>query len=111
MLRQTGVAIAVFAVVGLCAQEAARGFDVASIRVNRDPAADSNFNSLPGGRLIVTNESLRELMRFAFTMKDFQITGAPGWVDSEKYDIDAKTASPEVSLKPALQSLMADRFS
>jgi uncharacterized protein (TIGR03435 family) len=31
-------------------------------------------------------------------------------VDSEKYDIDAKTASPNDNLKVALQTLMVDRF-
>jgi hypothetical protein len=33
----------------------AQGFEVAAIRRNRDPAADPNVNSLPGGRLIVTD--------------------------------------------------------
>ncbi|HVY93625.1 MAG TPA: TIGR03435 family protein [Bryobacteraceae bacterium] len=81
--------IALAAAGFLCAQ----GFEVAAIRVNRDPAVDSNVNSLPGGRLMVTSETLRDLLKLAFDLKDFQIEGAPGWAEDERYDIDAKTAA------------------
>jgi uncharacterized protein (TIGR03435 family) len=33
------------------------------------------------------------LIKLAFGVKDYQISGAPGWIDSERYDIAAKTAS------------------
>jgi uncharacterized protein (TIGR03435 family) len=90
----------------------AQKFDVAAIRVNPDPAADPNVNSLPGGRLIVTSQSLRDLLKFAFDLKDFQIDGAPGWADGDRYDIDAKASAAEsgVNVRLLVRSLLEDRF-
>jgi uncharacterized protein (TIGR03435 family) len=45
-------------------------------------------------------------------VKDFQVAGANGWMDSDRYDIDAVAANPftrEESRK-MLQALLADRF-
>jgi len=89
----------------------AQGFEVAAIRVNRDPSADPNMNSLPGGRLIVTSQNLRDLLRFAFDVKDFQLTGAPAWADGDRYDIEAK-AAPDAgeNLRAQLRMLLEERF-
>ena len=91
-----------------------QAFDVASIRPNHSGSTDSNVDSTAGGRLTVTNETLRELIKLAFSVKDYQISGAPGWIDSERYDIVAKTASAvKLSLedeKSLLRALLADRF-
>lgn len=98
--------ISLFIATLLCAQK----FEVAAIRVNRDPAADPNVNSLPGGRLIVTSQSLRDLLKFAFDLKDFQIEGAPGWADGDRYDIDAKAADSRANVRQLVRSLLEDRF-
>ena len=100
--------MALFAAALICAQ----GFEVAAIRVNHDPAADPNVNSLPGGRLIVTSQSLRDLLKFAFDLKDFQIEGAPGWADGDRYDIDAKTAAAGSgqNIRLLVRALLEDRF-
>jgi uncharacterized protein (TIGR03435 family) len=91
-----------------------QAFEVASIRPNHSSATDSNVDSTPGGRLTVTNESLSALIRLAFGVKDYQISGAPGWIDSERYDIAAKTADGgKMSFedeKSLLCALLADRF-
>lgn len=63
------------------------------------------------------------LIQNAFDLKDFQISGGPGWIDSEKYDISAKMDEAtmetlkKMPLKQAmeqrrlmLQSLLAERF-
>lgn len=92
-----------------------QAFDVASIRPNHSGSTDSNVDSTAGGRLTVTNETLRELIKLAFSVKDYQIVGAPGWIDSERYDIAAKAASAvKLSLedeKSLLRTLLSDRFS
>jgi uncharacterized protein (TIGR03435 family) len=91
-----------------------RAFEVASIRPNHSGATDSNVDSTRGGRLTVTNESLKDLIRLAFGVKDYQISGAPGWIDSERYDIAAKAdSSGKTSYedeKSLLRALLADRF-
>ena len=70
-------------------------FEVASIKPNHSGSTDSNVDSTKGGRLTVTNDSLKELIKLAFGVKDYQISGAPGWTDSERYDIAAKTADSQ----------------
>jgi len=89
-------------------------FDVASVRPNQSDSTESNVDSTAGGRLTVTNESLRELIKLAFTVKDYQISGAPAWIDSGRYDIAAKTATTEKlsldDLKSLLRALLIERF-
>jgi uncharacterized protein (TIGR03435 family) len=52
----------------------------------------------------------------AFNVRDFQIVGGPGWIGSDRFDIDAKgpeglpdRVPPEI-LRPMLQTMLADRF-
>ncbi len=37
------------------------------------------------------NNSLREMMRMAYGIKDYQIFGAPDWLVTDLYDVDAKS--------------------
>src|SRR5215472_7998267 len=92
-----------------------QAFGVASVKPNHTGSLDSNVNSLPGGRTIVTNETVRNLIRLAFGVKDYQIARAPGWTAAERYDIEAKTATPPSGPKleteqALLRQLLADRF-
>jgi bla regulator protein BlaR1 len=67
-------------------------FEVASIK-RADP--DSKNNSLytdRGTGLHVENFTLRDIITFAFNVRDFQLAGAPAWIETERYDIVAKTA-------------------
>lgn len=89
-------------------------FEVASIRPHGNPEDSSDTNLLPGGRYEGRNISVRKLIRQATGVDDRQMVGAPGWVDSERYDIDAKTGDtarlrPEVFQK-LLLVLLEDRF-
>jgi uncharacterized protein (TIGR03435 family) len=90
-----------------------QGFEVASIRLSRNNSADSNLDSAPGGRLTATNITVRELIRLAYGMKDYQIEHAPGWLESERYDIAAKSAIAKRSLEQEqsqIRELLIDRF-
>ena len=89
-------------------------FEVASIRPHLNPDDSSETNFLPGGRYEGKNVSVRKLIRQATGVEDRQMIGAPDWVDSERYDINAKTTGtatlqPEVFQK-LLLALLEDRF-
>ena len=90
-------------------------FEVASIRPNRNGGSNTQISLPPGGRLVVVNATLKTLIRNAYGLLSFQFAGAPGWFDDDKFDINAKTDSPEKitpdRLKPLLQNLLSDRFS
>lgn len=56
--------------------------------------------------------SLKFLIRQAYNVNDEQISGGPGWVDRDLFEIDAKTAAPasQEQLNAMLQTLLAERF-
>src|SRR5215475_13023705 len=105
-------------------------FEVASIK----PADPNNhgvyIDFLPGGGLRASNVTLRTLIKIAYNVQcelsceDF-IAGGPGWIDSQRFDIQAKASqtSEDPSLTPKqrvknradlvrsrLQALLANRF-
>jgi uncharacterized protein (TIGR03435 family) len=57
---------------------------------------------------------VRALIRHAFGVPDFQISGGPPWIASESWDITASTGNAldtsEKNVAPYLQSLLEDRF-
>jgi uncharacterized protein (TIGR03435 family) len=90
-------------------------FEVAVIRPTlADTSAGTSFNVFEGGRLRITNEPVKLLIRVAFQIQNAQIAGGPSWLDSDRYDIEAKTGLPEKpapdQMSPLMQSLLAERF-
>lgn len=87
-------------------------FEVASIKPSMVPEGSSTWDSSPAGSLRMKNQTLRACIRIAFGVKDNQISGGPKWLDSDRYNIDAKAATPakDPQLLLMLQALLADRF-
>lgn len=90
-----------------------RQFEVAAIHPSH-AAAGSSLELFDGGRLKITNESVKLLLRIAFGLQNSQIAGGPAWLDGDRYDIEAKTGRLEKiqpgELKPLMQSLLTERF-
>jgi uncharacterized protein (TIGR03435 family) len=88
MLAASAVAI------GVAAQAPATGpapaFEVASVKVNTSGDSNSSTRTLPGGAFTGTNVTLRQLIVSAYRVRRFQVTGGPGWLDSERFDINAR---------------------
>ena len=96
-------------------------FEVASIKPNTSGDGRVMMQNQPG-RYIATNVSLRLLIRNAYQLQDFQITGGPGWVSSDRFDINAKVpdefrgmappapGSGPSPLGPMIRALLAERF-
>lgn len=88
-------------------------FEVASIRRNLSGGMNTQINLSPG-RLTVTNGSLKTLIRNAYGILSFQLTGEPRWLDADMYDIVATTGTggkiSQDQFQLLLQSLLADRF-
>jgi uncharacterized protein (TIGR03435 family) len=90
-------------------------FEVAVIRpTSAAPGAGTSFNVFEGGRLRITNEPVKLLIRAAFQIQNAQIAGGPAWLETDRYDIEAKTGLPEKpgpdEMSPLLRSLLTDRF-
>ena len=101
----------------------APAFEVVSIKPDRTGDGRVMININPSGRFVAENVTLKFLLQEAYGMKDSQISGAPGWIDSDHYDVEAKPEdstveaqrklSPEerhAQLMRMLQSMLADRF-
>jgi uncharacterized protein (TIGR03435 family) len=91
---------------------AMQSFEVVSIKPNRSGGAESVYQPVIGGRLTVSNVTLKELIKAAYHVAESQISGGPRWMESERFDINAK-ADRDVSLQEALQMLqtvLTDRF-
>jgi uncharacterized protein (TIGR03435 family) len=70
-------------------------FEVASIK-RTDLNAPISLVVSPGGRFTATGIKLRRLLMYSYNIGSDQISGAPNWANSEKYDIFAK--APEGSI-------------
>jgi uncharacterized protein (TIGR03435 family) len=88
--------------------------EVAAIHPSRVDSMNTRIDLQKGGRLVITNATLRTLIRNAYGVLPFQLANQPQWVESDRFDINAKNDSGQQitqdSLKPLLQGLLADRF-
>jgi uncharacterized protein (TIGR03435 family) len=101
-------------------------YEVASIKLSKPAGANGMFMGMryTDDGLTAQNLSLMLLIQQAYGVGKDRITGAPDWLNSERYDIDAKVDGAAVEalkkLSPdelktvrqhMLQALLADRFS
>jgi uncharacterized protein (TIGR03435 family) len=90
---------------------AAPAFEVASVKVSKEPPG-SNSSKGTLGRLSIRNMTLRACIGMAYNVKELQVLGGPKWLDSDGYDIDAKSAGAAQGPErmAMLQTLLAERF-
>lgn len=96
-------------------------FEVASIKPNTSGGRGTTMGMQPG-RYTATNVTLRALIVNAYHLQSHQLSGSPGWVSSDHFDIVAKIPDgmPPLSaatqgeghtqLQLMLRTLLADRF-
>lgn len=99
---------------------AAQKFEVASIKPN---AASDNrvmIRMAPGGTVMMTGVTVRQLIAQAYDMRDFQISGGPGWIAADHWDINAKAedggappagpAQMQTAMRAMMRNLLEERF-
>jgi len=91
-------------------------FAVASIRPNTagnfgKEGSERDKITISPTSLIMWNVTLQTCLRWAYDIRDYQITG-PGWLTSEHYDISAKTSEDTdvPQMRRMLQRLLTERF-
>jgi bla regulator protein blaR1 len=107
--------------------QAGRSFEVATVKQldNGQPkypgGTDLSFVGTSGnpfkisGNRITLNGTLHAFVAAAYSVKDYQVSGAPSWADSLMFNItalspDADEAVTQDQARVMLQSLLADRF-
>ena len=104
-------------------------FEVASIKPSAEDQHRTGIQMIPGGGLRVSGATLKLLLSLAYDVREFQISGGPGWINSDRYDIvakaereaeashtepqkmtDAQMKTAREQMQQRLQALLADRF-
>ena len=96
----------------LGAQQALTAFEVASVKPHTSDDQQMIMTMRPGGRFVATNVLLRLIIRTTFQLQDDQIVGGPAWLETDRFDINAKAPDnmrPE-DIAPMMQSLLTERF-
>jgi bla regulator protein BlaR1 len=97
-------------------------YEVVKIKQNKSATGMTQLLTTPD-RLSAVGVTLQMVIEHAYGVEGHQITQAPGWLNVEKYDIEAKASgsvadelkalSPDqrnLELRRMLQALLADRF-
>jgi uncharacterized protein (TIGR03435 family) len=85
-------------------------FEVTSVKRTEGTGKMLTVRFLPGGQFEAINVTLGSLIRLAYRLQDFQAVGGPAWVNSDRFDIQARGPATETERYRRLQSLLTDRF-
>jgi uncharacterized protein (TIGR03435 family) len=87
-------------------------FEVASIKRNQSGTTGGGFGEQPNGRWSMVNTAVVSLIRAAYPGRAGELAGAPGWVLTEQYDVNATAGGSPTreQMQLMLQALLADRF-
>jgi len=96
-------------------------FEVASVKPNVSPNGPQGARALPSGQVTATNMGVRALIGTAWgsdaIQMQSQIVGGPSWIDTDRYDINAKADSGFGTgidsfqrLQAMLRALLTERF-
>jgi len=108
--------LAVFGCAALAqAQSAPKQFDVATIKPSAVNDNRFAYRGLSGGALSAIGTPLKMLIMEAYNVKAFQISGEPDWVNTVRWDVEAKVEGVQGRLTQAqhgamLRVLLEDRF-
>ena len=86
-----------------------------SIKPSKSGIHADRTTKISPDEVTAVNQTTQELIRGAYDVKVDQIVGAPGWLNSQRYDLDAKvdiTAAGQGELggERTLQELLSNRF-
>jgi len=100
------------------AEGKAPAYDVVSIKPNKSGNTGSMIN-VNHDSFATTNVTLKSLLVSAYGVKDYLVSGLPGWANSARFDINAKIVDMDADAlkkltgkqrQAMLQQLLAERF-
>ena len=104
-----GILCAFSTVVGVAQQQPR--FEVASIRPSNSVLTYAVIPRKNPDRYALTNASLLDLIRDAYSVRELAVAGGPDWIRRERFDIMAIAPESQFSQhRLMLQTLLAERF-
>jgi uncharacterized protein (TIGR03435 family) len=87
-------------------------FEAVSIKPNNSGSPLLGILPLPGGRFTATNVSLGLLIRNAYQLPIFRVSGGTDWIESDRFDVVATAGydATQAQLRLMVQTLLAERF-
>jgi uncharacterized protein (TIGR03435 family) len=97
-------------------------FDVVSVKPNTSGDRRTlGIRILPGGNVTVTNTTLWDVILSAYWIPDYLVSGAPDWIKTERFDIEAKVPPNIIPkglsdrarndyVRRMMQTMLAERF-
>jgi uncharacterized protein (TIGR03435 family) len=93
-------------------------YDVVTIRPNNSLSGSTHMSTRPG-ILTFTNVTIKQMLAYAYGIREGLISGLPGWAESAHFDVSAKVVDPDMPVLKSLtspqrsallQPMLADRF-
>jgi uncharacterized protein (TIGR03435 family) len=87
-------------------------FEAADVHISA-PGSTLTGGLAPGGRFELRGATMLDLITTAYGVEPDVVIGGPSWLNTDRFDIIARAASPAASqeaLQAMLQALLADRF-
>jgi uncharacterized protein (TIGR03435 family) len=84
------------------------------VKINKDSPPGMTIRTLMGGRFYARNVPLNVLIRRAYGLQTYQVLGGPSWIDTARFDIEARPSrelpinSPQIM--QMLRTLLTERF-
>ena len=100
-------------IAALDAQPAGPRFEVASIKLSNAGSNASSGIRTGENRLDASNVTLKRCIVGAYGVGPQQVAGGPDWIDTERFEINAKadhTVKDDATFMLMLRDLLADRF-
>jgi len=92
-------------------------FEVASVKASAPGGRGMSLQRGVGGRFTTENVPLKMLITFAYDIRDHQLSGGPGWMNDDRFDIAAKPDrdipsgdAGNQTIRLMVQSMLAERF-
>lgn len=89
-------------------------FEVATIKLSQPNSPGKGIGVDRSGRFSTRNETLIDLITFAYGIHSRQLASAPDWLSTERYDIVAKPDTPGVpndkQVRGMMQKLITERY-
>lgn len=124
LILATSLTIPSFAQTSAPPSPVTPAFEVTTVKLSKSGTSGSHSNFFENGRFTASNILLKNLMQYqAYGIPEPRILGGPRWLNSERFDIEAKTDSAtatrlrslgrdqrKLQTQQLFQQLLADRF-